>query len=157
MKIAIPDETEMITLGCRLANALPEGGLVVALSGELGTGKTTLVRALLRTLGVEGHIRSPTYTLVEPYGIGGRRIYHLDLYRIGDPEELEFLGVRDLDPANDLIFIEWPERGGQSLPAADLTIAIHFAAQDARELGLHPCSRRGEAVAASLQGNDVSA
>ncbi|HET8551204.1 MAG TPA: tRNA (adenosine(37)-N6)-threonylcarbamoyltransferase complex ATPase subunit type 1 TsaE [Gammaproteobacteria bacterium] len=143
MKLTVPDESDMITLGGRLAAALPDSGLVITLRGDLGAGKTTLVRAMLRTLGVTGHVRSPTYTLVEPYDIGGRRAFHLDLYRVADPEELEFLGVRDLDPVNDLIFIEWPERGGQLLPAADLAVEIAVAEPRGREVKLLPVAPRG--------------
>ncbi|HET7307966.1 MAG TPA: tRNA (adenosine(37)-N6)-threonylcarbamoyltransferase complex ATPase subunit type 1 TsaE [Gammaproteobacteria bacterium] len=150
MKLTIPDEPDMITLGCRLAAALPDSGLVVTLRGDLGAGKTTLVRAMLRTLGVTGHVRSPTYTLVEPYDIAGRRAFHLDLYRVADPEELEFLGVRDLDPANDLIFIEWPERGGQLLPAADLAVRIAVAEPRGREVNLRPASSRGRSAVAEM-------
>ncbi|HET6725244.1 MAG TPA: tRNA (adenosine(37)-N6)-threonylcarbamoyltransferase complex ATPase subunit type 1 TsaE [Gammaproteobacteria bacterium] len=146
MKLYIPDESAMITLGCRLAAVLPDSGLVVTLHGDLGAGKTTLVRAILRTLGVTGHVRSPTYTLVEPYDIGGRRAWHLDLYRLSDPEELEFLGIRDLDPANDLIFIEWPERGRGLLPPIDLAIDIAVAEPGGRKVTLSPQTKRAEAM-----------
>ncbi|HET7675928.1 MAG TPA: tRNA (adenosine(37)-N6)-threonylcarbamoyltransferase complex ATPase subunit type 1 TsaE [Gammaproteobacteria bacterium] len=149
LALDIPDEPAMVALACRIANALPEDGLVIALSGDLGAGKTTLVRAMLRALGVEGYIRSPTYTLVEPYKIGGRQIYHLDLYRLGDPGELEFLGVRDLDPATDLILVEWPERGGQSLPAADLAVEIDLA-EPGRRVELRGHGARGGALLTRL-------
>jgi tRNA threonylcarbamoyladenosine biosynthesis protein TsaE len=134
----------MINLGCRLAAELPESGFVIALQGDLGAGKTTLVRAMLRTLGITGPVRSPTYTLVEPYDIGGRQAWHLDLYRLGNPEELEFLGVRDLDPVNDLIFVEWPERGEPLLPATDLKISITIPASGGREVELVSRNERGE-------------
>ncbi|HET7586916.1 MAG TPA: tRNA (adenosine(37)-N6)-threonylcarbamoyltransferase complex ATPase subunit type 1 TsaE [Gammaproteobacteria bacterium] len=150
MKLIIPDEPEMITLGCRLAAALPESGLVITLRGDLGAGKTTLVRAMLRTLGVSGHVRSPTYTLVEPYALSGRRAFHLDLYRVSDPEELEFLGVRDLDPADDLILIEWPERGEPLLPAADLDIAIGVTESGGRQADLTAETGRARGLLSSL-------
>jgi tRNA threonylcarbamoyladenosine biosynthesis protein TsaE len=151
MRIAVSDESEMVTLACRLAAALPESGFVMTLSGELGAGKTTLIRAVLRTLGVAGPIRSPTYTLVEPYDLPGRRAWHLDLYRIGDPGELEFLGVRDFDPANDLIFIEWPERGGDMTPDADLAIDIAAMADRARQIQCQAPGERGKRVITALQ------
>ncbi|HET7371676.1 MAG TPA: tRNA (adenosine(37)-N6)-threonylcarbamoyltransferase complex ATPase subunit type 1 TsaE [Gammaproteobacteria bacterium] len=150
MKLTIPDEAGMVTLGCRLAAALPDNGLVITLRGDLGAGKTTLVRAMLRTLGVTGHVRSPTYTLVEPYETSGRRAYHLDLYRLSDPEELEFLGVRDLDPANDLIFIEWPERGEPLLPSADLAIVIGVAESGGREVDLRAETGRARTLLSPL-------
>lgn len=146
----IPDETAMVALACRLANALPESGLVITLSGDLGAGKTTLVRAMLRALGVEGYIRSPTYTLVEPYKVGGRQIVHLDLYRLGDPGELEFLGVRDLDPATDLILVEWPERVGDALSAADVAIEIDLA-EPGRRVVMRGHGARGPALLGRLR------
>ena len=114
------DATE--ALGGRLARSLPARA-VVYLHGDLGAGKSTLARALLRALGVTGAIRSPTYTLVEPYALAaGGQALHLDLYRIGNPGELEFLG---LDPAEARLWlVEWPERGQGVLPAADLEIAL---------------------------------
>ncbi len=124
--LELPDATATEALGAALAPALRGGGCVW-LSGELGTGKTTLVRALLRALGHEGAVRSPTYALVEPYEIGGLEIYHLDLYRIADPEELEFLGLRDWLLPGNLILVEWPERAGGLLPAADLHLHLEHA------------------------------
>ncbi|HSD16302.1 MAG TPA: tRNA (adenosine(37)-N6)-threonylcarbamoyltransferase complex ATPase subunit type 1 TsaE [Thermomonas sp.] len=114
------DATE--ALGAELARALPTRA-VAYLHGDLGAGKSTLARALLRALGVAGTIRSPTYTLVEQYPLpAGGMALHLDLYRIGDPGELEFLG---LDPAEiRLWLVEWPERGHGGLPAVDLEVAL---------------------------------
>ena len=116
----------MEALGARLARAGIKAG-VVGLEGRLGTGKTTLVRGWLRALGVEGPIRSPTYTLVEPYEIARGHVYHFDLYRLGDPEELEYIGARDYFAADCLCLIEWPARGKGLLPEPDLTITIEFA------------------------------
>ena len=113
-------------LGARLAGVLRPGG-VLYLRGELGAGKTTLARGLLRGLGHRGTVKSPTYTLVEPYQIGGWRLFHWDLYRLADPEELEFLGLRDQLDGEAVLLIEWPERGQGELPAADLEITLDYA------------------------------
>ena len=97
---------------------------VVYLRGDLGAGKTTLVRGLLRAAGHGGPVRSPTYTLIEPYELSGCRVLHLDLYRLGDPEELEFIGLRDELGASCLILVEWPDRGRGAMPDADLVVQI---------------------------------
>jgi tRNA threonylcarbamoyladenosine biosynthesis protein TsaE len=124
--------------GARLARLLAVlPGLVVYLHGDLGAGKTTLVRGWLRALGVSGAIRSPTYTLVEPYEIGGRSLLHLDLYRLGDATELEQLGVYDTPPSGSVWLVEWPEKGAGELPPADLGIFLAVSG-GGRELRLEP-------------------
>ena len=131
-EILLPDADATDRLGEALARSRPAHA-VVHLHGDLGAGKSTLARALLRALGVSGTIRSPTYTLVERYPLsGGGEAWHLDLYRIGDPGELEFLGL-DTDEVT-LWLVEWPERGGEALPAADLHVelGIQGAGRDAR-------------------------
>jgi tRNA threonylcarbamoyladenosine biosynthesis protein TsaE len=125
MQVLLPDAESQAAFGARLAARLPRR-LVIYLHGDLGTGKTTLARGILRGLGHQGAARSPTYTLIEPYEIGAARVYHLDLYRLADPEELEYLGLRDLLDEDALWLVEWPERGAGLLPAADLTIAIEY-------------------------------
>ena len=110
-------------LGGQIACLLPVGG-VVLLHGNLGVGKTTLVRGLLRSLGFEGTVKSPTYTLVEPYHVADRDIYHFDLYRLADPEELEYLGVRDYFRDDALCLIEWPQQADGFLPKADLEVTL---------------------------------
>lgn len=117
------DETEMMALGAQLARELA-GGQVITLSGDLGAGKTTLVRGLLRGLGFGGRVKSPSYGLVESYEAGGLEIHHLDLYRLGDPEELDFIGLEDLVGPGAVLLIEWPERGKGRLPAPSFRIAI---------------------------------
>ncbi len=125
---------------------------VIYLEGDLGTGKTTLVRGILRGLGHAGSVRSPTYTLVEPYDIAGMRLYHLDLYRLGDPEELEYLGMRDLLEASSVLLVEWPERGAGALPPPDLVIHIAHASA-ARDLVLDPHGVVGDRLVAALCAN----
>lgn len=115
----------MMELGGQVAGLLPVGG-VVLLHGNLGAGKTTLVRGLLRSLGFEGTVKSPTYTLVEPYHVAKRDIYHFDLYRLADPEELEYLGVRDYFRHDALCLIEWPEKAAGFLPKPDLEVTIDY-------------------------------
>lgn len=124
--LLIESEQQMMRLGGKIADAFPQGGLVF-LHGDLGTGKTTLVRGLLRHLGFEGTVKSPTYTLVEPYSINGRELYHFDLYRLADPEELEYMGVRDYLSSDALCLIEWPERAQDFLPQEDLNVTLHHA------------------------------
>jgi tRNA threonylcarbamoyladenosine biosynthesis protein TsaE len=122
IRLHLPDEDATALLAARMAATRPPRG-VVYLHGDLGAGKSTLARSLLRTLGVEGAIRSPTYTLVERYPLhGGGEALHLDLYRIAEPGELEFLGLDAEDGA--LWLVEWPERGGAALPAADLRVDL---------------------------------
>lgn len=143
-QIHVGDAEAMEALGARIATATGGRGLVF-LAGELGTGKTTLVRGALRHLGHRGAVKSPTFTLVEPYEINGRRVYHFDLYRVADPEELEFMGIRDYLAEDALCFIEWPERGAEHLPAPDLRVAIRYAGSG-REVVLGAGSERGRAL-----------
>lgn len=114
---------DMEALGARLAEGSPALQLVY-LRGALGTGKTTLVRGLLHALGYTGVVRSPTFTLVEGYVVNGRQIYHLDLYRVMHPEELEFIGFRDYVKNSNLVLVEWAERGAAVLPLPDLDVEI---------------------------------
>jgi tRNA threonylcarbamoyladenosine biosynthesis protein TsaE len=113
--------------GARLARALPGRFpqlLQIQLHGDLGAGKTTLARGFLQALGYAGVVRSPTYTLVESYALGTVTVVHTDLYRLRDPDELETLGLRDLAAADHIWLIEWPERAGSWLPAADIDITL---------------------------------
>ncbi len=153
LELALPEEAATQALGARLAAAAP-WGLVIHLVGELGTGKTTLARGLLRALGVTGPVRSPTFTLVEPYATPAGEVHHLDLYRLGDPEELELLGVRELAGPGRLLLVEWPERGGDRLPPPDLRVALAYAAAG-RAARLEACSAPGLACLDRLAGDPL--
>lgn len=124
----MPDPAATEGLGIALAAWMrAHRGGVVALHGDLGAGKTTLARACLRALGATGAVKSPTYTLVEPYSLGSLRVLHMDLYRLAEPEELYGLGVFDEPPSQAWWLVEWPEKGGALLPPA--TLEIHLQTQ----------------------------
>lgn len=130
MIVALPAVADTEQLGAALASGAPRSpvdALVVYLEGELGSGKTTLARGLLRRLGVTGTIRSPSYTLLESYESPDWLVTHIDLYRLTGPGELEPLGLRDQLNAGALLLVEWPERAVQALPPPDLRIALTFA------------------------------
>lgn len=131
MTIILKDETDTQRLANALAKTNPAGSLW--LSGDLGVGKTTFTRYLLRALGHTGAVKSPTYTLVEPYNIKGKLVYHADLYRLNDPEELDFIGFFEyFDEPNSLIIIEWASRAETVLPKPDITINITRKADESR-------------------------
>lgn len=121
-RVELPDEAATLTLGADLTTQFDRG--VVYLRGDLGAGKTTLVRGYLRALGYKDAVKSPTYTLVEPYEINNFSIAHLDLYRVVDPVELEYIGIEDVLRDVSLMFIEWPENGEGYLPTANLVIEL---------------------------------
>lgn len=135
-EIVVPDESAMLVMGRRLGVAAANSpGLAVYLHGDLGAGKSTLARGWLAGMGYAGRVKSPTYTLLEPYSLpNGRELAHLDLYRLADPEELEFLGLRELSDPEHWLLIEWPEKGAGHLPTADVDIRIAFEIPEGRRL-----------------------
>lgn len=137
------DESATAAVGAALAATAPPAGVVVTLAGELGAGKTTLARSLLRALGVTGTVRSPTYTLLEPYRVAGRELLHLDLYRIGGADELAALGYRELVLGDALVLVEWPERAAGALGPVDLALRLEYSGEG-RRLTLEAATARGE-------------
>jgi len=125
MKRFLPDEPATRRLGAEFA-AVCRDGTVIYLKGELGAGKSTFVRGFLAELGYSGAVKSPTYTLIEPYEVAGLKVSHLDLYRLADPEELEYLGMRDLAAPGSTLLVEWPEQGKGFLPPADIVLELSY-------------------------------
>lgn len=147
MILELNDVTATENLGATLWQRLPEKSLVF-LNGELGAGKTTLVRGVLRAAGYQGAVKSPTFTLVEEYEIAERKILHFDLYRISDPEELEWIGIDDYMAQKSLCFIEWAQLGEGVLPCPDLILTLTLQGQK-RLAHLLPVSQNGQKVTQS--------
>lgn len=150
-EFALADESATTRLGAALARAIESEagsiarqGLVVGFAGDLGAGKTSMVRAMLRALGVAGVVRSPTFTLVEPYVVSSLNFYHFDFYRLTDPEEFSFAGFREMFGSSSVCLIEWPDKVAGHLPAADLRITLQVAG-DGRHARLAAATALGAA------------
>ena len=154
LRIHLPDAAATEALGGRLAALLAaacrQAPLVVYLEGPLGAGKTTLVRGLLRRLGHAGRVRSPTFTLLESYELPGCEVVHLDLYRLADPAELDYLGLPDMLRPGALVLVEWAEKGGDRLPRADIRVALEYEGEG-RCACCEAGSPRGEPALAGLE------
>ena len=147
----LKDENATVLMGNQLSQAV-ESGAIVYLHGDLGAGKTTFTRGVIQGLGHKGNVKSPTYTLVEPYELEHVNAYHFDLYRLGDPEELEFMGIRDYFELNSLCLIEWPEKGLGVLPQADLDITLEYV-DEGRFINMIANNGKGENILSRLNKN----
>ncbi|MGB5511165.1 MAG: tRNA (adenosine(37)-N6)-threonylcarbamoyltransferase complex ATPase subunit type 1 TsaE [Woeseiaceae bacterium] len=149
MKVYLPNEAATAALARQVWDILPDdlGGWTLLLRGELGAGKSTFARALITAAGHKGAVPSPTYTLVEPYSVSKVKLYHIDLYRIADEEELRYLGWDELDDGFRLV--EWPERAPGLREQADLELCLAYQ-DDGRVAEITAVSQRGEAVARAL-------
>ena len=145
VRLFLKDEAATVKAGTQLAVALNTGA-VIYLEGDLGAGKTTFTRGVLRACGYQGSVKSPTYTLCEPYDLADAvQFCHLDLYRLSNPEELEFLGIRDYVASGAMLFIEWPSKGEGWLPTPDLQVAL-VESNNGRELKVTALTDNGEGV-----------
>ena len=144
----LEDDQATEALGRQLSGLLAGKG-VIYLTGELGAGKTTLARGIIRGMGHSGAVKSPTFTLVEPYEFATQAVYHFDLYRLEDPGELEYLGMDDYLEAGDLCLIEWPDRGAGHLPAWDLSIEL-VVLDEGRKVLINANTAFGEQICGGL-------
>ena len=149
MNFSLTNEQQTLACGAKLATLCHQGA-VIFLNGDLGAGKTTFCRGVIQGFGYSGIVKSPTYTLVETYEPlvhdQIKRAHHFDLYRLGDPEELEYIGIRDYFDNFSLCLIEWPERGGPYLPTADITMEFYVNNDQGRDVKMIPASPLGETV-----------
>jgi len=154
LELRLPDEAATLALGARLAGVL-QPGLYIELLGDLGAGKTTLVRGLLRALGYQGRVKSPTFTLLEHYSVLRFNLYHFDLYRFEDPEEWLDAGFREHFNADSVCLVEWPQKAEGCLPMADVTLRLDIVDQGAgRQATLLPHTLSGKQCLAMLATGD---
>jgi len=146
----LQDDSATVAAGECLGRSIQNDGAVIFLEGNLGAGKTTFSRGVMRAFGHSGAVKSPTYTLVEPYEFGDRLVYHFDLYRLGDPEELEYMGIRDYFSESSICLVEWPVRGLGVLPSADIIVTLRVK-PPGRELNLQALSERGVSILRRLK------
>jgi tRNA threonylcarbamoyladenosine biosynthesis protein TsaE len=147
-QLAFPVERDLEHFANKFACDIPRP-LVIWLEGDLGAGKTSFARGLIRALGYPGRVKSPTYGLLEHYQLESLQVLHMDLYRISDPGEVEFLGVEDLLDEQTILLIEWPDKGGSWLPKPDFILKFGYAAEG-RDLQWTACTQRAEAFAIKL-------
>lgn len=147
-EIAFPDEQSLERFANIFSRQIPLP-LVILLEGDLGAGKTTFARGLIHALGYEGRVKSPTYGLLEHYQLDSLQVLHMDLYRISDPGELEFLGIEDLLDERTILLVEWPDKGGSWLPEPDFIFRFAYAGEG-RELFWTACTQRVQPFAKQL-------
>lgn len=150
MKLLLANEQATINLGQRIAEHCPNHAFTIHLEGDLGAGKTTLTRGFLTALGHKGHVKSPTYTLVEPYQLDARPVFHFDLYRLADPEELDYLGLDDYLTNTAICLIEWPSQAGNMLPEPDLLVKLSYL-DKARETKLTALTQAGKSMLSAME------
>ena len=143
-QVEFPDEQQLESFARRFAYEV-RAPLVIWLEGDLGAGKTTFARALIKALGHKGRVKSPTYGLLEQYQLGLLQVLHMDLYRINDPGELEFLGLEDMLDEKTILLIEWPDKGGQWLPQPDFIFRFSYATRG-RDLNWMACSKAAQTL-----------
>lgn len=149
LSLHLANEQAQLELAASIARQCSPG-MVIFLQGDLGTGKTTFVRGFLHALGHQGVVKSPTYTLVEPYVIDNKNIFHFDLYRLADPDELEYAGGRDYFNSRSICLLEWPEKAAGYLPQPDLTLSFSYR-DSGRDVSIESASEQGANILARLR------